>query len=1676
MPAYNAGTAFLQIVPSFRGFNKIMQAEAQRAGRSAGGSFTGEFDRAVREAGANVPVGPSQAKAEKAGQDAGGAFATAFRKRVEAAQKALGDVEIGVSTSEAEQKVKDLRAKIAAELGSLKNARVGVDVTESAAFEQVAALREQLHALASESPNIGVRVNSGKALTELTAIQTAVNHLDGQNPTITPTVNTTRSVTAINSLYLALAGLAPALVPIGAAAIPAFFGLGQAAGAAALGVGAVTIALKPTIEAIKLAGKASGGSEADIERFNQAMAKLSPQGRTFVQFVTGELLPAFRGIGLEVQGAFLPGLQRGLAAALPLMGTFRQILVQAALGMADLADKTGRALSTPFYENFFRFLRDSVRQDINLIGTVLGNLTKGLLGLFQAFNPLAQSMGNALVNLSARFAAFGASAAAGTNETFNRFLGYLRETLPLVRDFFSALARASGNLIVGFAPLGNVVLPLLTNLLNVIAKMPPSLLASMAAGFYTLALSIKAMIVVNNVLAAFAAFRASLITTGVTAKATDILLRATIIGFLAGLVVSLVVAYQTSETLRNKVNAAFRAVAAVALQVWQAIKPTMEAIGQGLLAAGNAAVGFGQKVGPYFVAAGRAIADFWNGIARPALSAFAGFITGPVASGISGFYNTILVPTFHAAGVVISAWVSAAKVAFQAYATVLTTVLFPAVRLLGPIFKAAFDVASAVISTWVSITRGTFQTYAAVLTTVLFPAVRLVGTVFKAAFEVAGLVVSAFMTTARAVLQILVGYFNSVLLPEIRLIGAVFRTEFNIAQAVVSAFVSVARPVLAALVSFLSAVFSPAVRLIGTVFRSEFAVASTVVSTFAAVARPALSAFASVLSTVLFPVVRLVGTVFRTEWAVASAVIGGFVSAARASLQALVGVFNSVLFPVIRTIAVVFRTELNIATAVVNGFVSAARVAFGAYGTVINTVVTVVRTLQSVHKQVMDAIRAVVEGDVGAIRNTLSGWATFMQGVLTPVFRAFQTAVSAVFNAVRAVVTTEITAVRTVLSTLIAFMQGAVSAGFRGLQTVVTTVFTAIRAYINTEITAVRAVFTALVAFMQGPFAAGFRALQALVNLVFTTIRNYITLHITAVRAVFTAFIAFMQGPMSTAFRSLQTLISTVFNAIRTVITTQVNAVRTVFSSLIAYLQGPVAAGFHAYQSLVANVFNAVRNTISSATQAIVGTFGRLRDAVNSLGDNFRNAVQNIGNAWEGLREAARKPVEFVVNVVLGGLAKGINTIGNVFGLKDVPVPHFYSGGIAETGGVFPGYTPGRDTGLIAVGGGEAIMRPEWTRAMGPDYVNSMNAAARTGGVSAVKRILGIPGFDIGGIVGGIKKKATSLVKGAANIPQKVWDVLTDPTKAFKEAMFPVLKLLGNMPGKDTQFGKILTAIPRKFVDLALGKVKDGLGGLIGKILPGFGGGGGPVNPGLAGALQFAYSQVGKPYIWGGVGPEGYDCSGFMSAIANVIQGRYPYSRRFATPSFATSSTAGGFVPGANGAFSIGVKLGNPGHTAGTLNGVNVESRGGRGVLVGPSARGTFDSYFNRYYHLAGYARGGVVTRADRRRGDPPADLIDPRGKDPIPLRDLLDPSKHLLFDQGGYLPPGVTLAINKTGRPERIFTEGQWSDLSRSVRSNSAPAVEAGPMVSIGAQYVTPDRSNRDLAEELYWMSKGRG
>lgn len=163
------------------------------------------------------------------------------------------------------------------------------------------------------------------------------------------------------------------------------------------------------------------------------------------------------------------------------------------------------------------------------------------------------------------------------------------------------------------------------------------------------------------------------------------------------------------------------------------------------------------------------------------------------------------------------------------------------------------------------------------------------------------------------------------------------------------------------------------------------------------------------------------------------------------------------------------------------------------------------------------------------------------------------------------------------------------------------------------------------------------------------------------------------------------------------------------------------------------------------------------------------------------------------------------------------------------------------------------------------------------------------------------------------------------------------------------------------------GGTADGLARIAG--LPALAAGG-EVTAQLVSAHEFARSMDGRAYLMGGEAPGPVDCSGFMSAIADVVLGGTGHGRWWATTAFPKSQgsdvNAGGqhWVGGLGQGFSIGViggadSGGANGHTAGTLSAagkypaINVESGGSHGnVAYGGLAAGADNSEFPTRYHL----------------------------------------------------------------------------------------------------------------------------
>lgn len=173
-----------------------------------------------------------------------------------------------------------------------------------------------------------------------------------------------------------------------------------------------------------------------------------------------------------------------------------------------------------------------------------------------------------------------------------------------------------------------------------------------------------------------------------------------------------------------------------------------------------------------------------------------------------------------------------------------------------------------------------------------------------------------------------------------------------------------------------------------------------------------------------------------------------------------------------------------------------------------------------------------------------------------------------------------------------------------------------------------------------------------------------------------------------------------------------IDSLTTSISSAMTVTQSGVESGDIFGKNLGLGIAIAMQDGAATTVQQIADALGQDPGKIYAVGQQYGlTFLQGMNDAWA--YDATQ--------------ANGIR-IANGKG----------SGGLTAyaTGGIYPGYTPGRDVGVIAVSGGEAIMRPEWTAAVGSSFVNHMNAIARTMGVGGVRaemaRYLG--GFANGGI------------------------------------------------------------------------------------------------------------------------------------------------------------------------------------------------------------------------------------------------------------------------------------------------------------------------------------------------------
>lgn len=553
-----------------------------------------------------------------------------------------------------------------------------------------------------------------------------------------------------------------------------------------------------------------------------------------------------------------------------------------------------------------------------------------------------------------------------------------------------------------------------------------------------------------------------------------------------------------------------------------------------------------------------------------------------------------------------------------------------------------------------------------------------------------------------------------------------------------------------------------------------------------------------------------------------------------------------------------------------------------------------------------------------------------------------------------------------------------------------------------------------------------------------------------------------------------------------------------------------------------AQMAEGIRWVRENVIQPVFDAIGRGLDQVKEW---FGIAVDAIGRTWNRVKELTAKPIKFVVDTVFNnGILKAWNAVVGFIGMDDKRMKPVELGelGAYASGGVLPGYTPGRDpytfvepkTGMsIGLSGGEAIMRPEVTRALGTDKVDSLNAAARVGGVRGVKKTLGqfAGGGVVDSITGLVRKHfpmmtitstyrntndnhgrglAVDFSNGTDDTPQ-----MRAASDWFFKNYGPGLLELIHSPfghnvknGKDVGdgfgfYGAATMNQHRNHVHVAaarpLGAPNDPNFVLQGGDA---GGGGGGFFDAVGSMIKPVWDKIinAIPKYEGSKGLVAEVPGNFLKHSAGLA---WDFVKSKAQEMFGFGGSDGG--SGYSGPPGAGVERWRPlvnkileakglplAQANSTLRRMNQESGGN------PRAINNWDSNAAKGTPSKGLMQ--VIDPTFRANADPGfnKDIWDPESNIRASMNYALRRYGSLPaaydraggYDSGGYLQPGVTRVQNDSGKPEPVFSHSQWQTIKASMWSKA----QAGDFRGLVDELGNLAGALRDVVAKVDWRDIG--
>jgi hypothetical protein len=390
-----------------------------------------------------------------------------------------------------------------------------------------------------------------------------------------------------------------------------------------------------------------------------------------------------------------------------------------------------------------------------------------------------------------------------------------------------------------------------------------------------------------------------------------------------------------------------------------------------------------------------------------------------------------------------------------------------------------------------------------------------------------------------------------------------------------------------------------------------------------------------------------------------------------------------------------------------------------------------------------------------------------------------------------------------VIAPIIRQIVGALVGQFQKMRPQIQSIWTSVKTIVVGVMIIIREVISSVTNIIRMVWARWGKQITAIVVTVFRGMVNIISGVMKAIAGIIKLVVALIRGDWRGAWNAIKQIFSGVWQAIRGILTVATAAMRAVLAAWWAKVRALWTSATTAVRNTWTNFWSAIR---TATTNAINAVHDKIRTVLDKIKNAFSTAKDNIRRIWAGVQDVVSKPVRWIVDHVYNSPL--VPVWNRVAGLVSGPKLSAYARGGVEPFGVRPGYTPGRDTHPIMVGGGEAIMRPEFTRAVGKDWVERANRAARRGKARRFVQEGGIPAFAGGGVVDWLKGVVSSAGAKVSGLAGKIKDWVLGGLRVAAEKVLSPVKGVIDRAMPNSGVGRTVGGVGKKAIDLVLDKIK----------------------------------------------------------------------------------------------------------------------------------------------------------------------------------------------------------------------------------------------------------------------------